>query len=33
MTVSKLNLSEKLEYSMECNPGTVNEEKLKIMKK
>ncbi len=33
ITVSKLNLSDKLEYSMECNPGTVNEEKLKIMKK
>ena len=33
ITVSKLNLSNKLEYSMECNPGTVNEEKLKIMKK
>ena len=33
IAVSKLNLSDKLEYSMECNPGTVNEEKLKIMKK
>ena len=33
ITVSKLNLSSKLEYSMECNPGTVNENKLKIMKK
>lgn len=31
--VFKLNLSDKLEYSMECNPGTVNEEKLRIMKK
>ena len=31
-TVSKLNLLEGLEYSMECNPGTLNEEKLKIMK-
>lgn len=30
--VSKLNLSENLEYSIECNPGTINEEKLKIMK-
>lgn len=30
--VSKLNLLEGLEYSMECNPGTVNEKKLKIMK-
>ena len=33
IAVSKLNLSDKLEYSMECNPGTVNEEKLSIMKK
>ena len=33
ITVSKLNLSSKLEYSMECNPGTVNENKLKIMKR
>lgn len=33
IAVSKLNLSDKLEYSMECNPGTVNEEKLRIMKK
>lgn len=33
IAVSKLNLSSKLEYSMECNPGTVNENKLKIMKK
>ncbi|MDU5261421.1 MAG: radical SAM family heme chaperone HemW [Clostridium celatum] len=33
ITVSKLNLSDKLEYSMECNPGTVSESKLKIMKK
>ena len=33
IAVSKLNLSDKLEYSMECNPGTVNEEKLKVMKK
>lgn len=33
MAVSKLNLLDKLEYSMECNPGTVNENKLKIMKK
>ena len=32
-TVSELNLSKNIEYSMECNPGTVNEEKLKIMKK
>ena len=32
-TVSELNLSKNMEYSMECNPGTVNEEKLKIMKK
>ena len=32
ITVSKLNLSETLEYSIECNPGTINEEKLKIMK-
>ena len=33
IAVSKLNLSNKLEYSMECNPGTVNEDKLKIMKR
>ena len=33
IAVSKLNLSDKLEYSIECNPGTVNEDKLKIMKK
>ncbi|WP_370830608.1 radical SAM family heme chaperone HemW [Clostridium sp.] len=33
ITVSKLKLSSKLEYSMECNPGTVNENKLKIMKR
>lgn len=33
IAVSNLNLSSKLEYSMECNPGTVNENKLKIMKK
>lgn len=33
ITVSKLKLSSKLEYSMECNPGTVDENKLKIMKK
>lgn len=33
IAVSKLNLSDKLEYSMECNPGAVNEEKLRIMKK
>ena len=33
IAVSKLNLSDKLEYSMECNPGTVSENKLKIMKK
>ena len=32
-TVSELNLSKNIEYSMECNPGTVNQEKLKIMKK
>lgn len=33
IAVSKLNLSDELEYSMECNPGTVNEDKLKTMKK
>lgn len=31
--VKKLNLSNGIEYSIECNPGTVSEEKLKIMKK
>lgn len=30
--VEKLNLSENVEYSIECNPGTVNEEKLMLMK-
>lgn len=30
--INKLNKSEDIEYSMECNPGSLNEEKLKIMK-
>lgn len=32
-TIEKLNFSEDIEYSMECNPGTVNEQKLQIMKR
>lgn len=31
--IGELNFSPNIEYSMECNPGTVDEEKLKIMKK
>lgn len=30
--VSKLNLSNNIEYTMECNPGNLTREKLKIMK-
>ena len=30
--INKLNKSEDIEYSMECNPGSLNEEKLKVMK-
>lgn len=33
ITLNKLNLKENLEFTMECNPGTLNREKLKIMKK
>lgn len=32
-TIEKLNFSQNIEYSIECNPGTVNEEKLQIMKR
>lgn len=32
-SIEKLKFVEDIEYSMECNPGTVNEEKLEIMKK
>ena len=31
-TINKLNLKENLEFTVECNPGTLNIEKLKIMK-
>ncbi|MEN8077091.1 radical SAM family heme chaperone HemW [Clostridioides difficile] len=31
--IEKLNFSEHIEYSIECNPGTVDKEKLEIMKK
>lgn len=31
--VATLNLSEELEYTMECNPGSINRDKLKILKK
>lgn len=31
--IEKLSFSESIEYSIECNPGTVNEEKLQIMKR
>lgn len=31
--IKNLNKADDLEYSMECNPGSLNEEKLKIMKK
>lgn len=30
--VSKLNLSNNIEYTMECNPGNLTREKLKVMK-
>lgn len=33
LSISKLNLSETCEFTIECNPGTLNENKLKIMKK
>ena len=31
--VAKLNMAKDIEYSMECNPGNLTEEKLKVMKK
>ncbi|ELC8364232.1 MAG: radical SAM family heme chaperone HemW [Clostridium perfringens] len=31
--VAKLNISKDIEYSMECNPGNLTEEKLEVMKK
>ncbi|MCX0353424.1 radical SAM family heme chaperone HemW [Clostridium perfringens] len=31
--VAKLNMSKDIEYSMECNPGNLTEEKLEVMKK
>lgn len=31
--VAKLNMAKDLEYSMECNPGNLTEEKLEVMKK
>lgn len=31
--VSKVNMSKEIEFSMECNPGNLTEEKLSIMKK
>ncbi|GAA0078751.1 radical SAM family heme chaperone HemW [Clostridium sp. CTA-5] len=31
-TINKLNLKQNLEFTMECNPGTLDEEKLKTMK-
>ncbi|MBW6408518.1 radical SAM family heme chaperone HemW [Clostridium weizhouense] len=31
-TINKLNLKQNLEFTMECNPGTLDEKKLKIMK-
>lgn len=33
ITLNKLNLKENIEFTMECNPGTLNRKKLKIMKK
>ncbi len=32
-TINLLNLQDIMEFTVECNPGTLNEEKLKIMKK
>lgn len=32
MTLEKLNLKENAEFTVECNPGTLNENKLTIMK-
>lgn len=31
--VATLNLSNELEYTMECNPGSINREKLEVLKK
>ncbi|XZL14006.1 radical SAM family heme chaperone HemW [Clostridium perfringens] len=31
--VAKLNMAKDIEYSMECNPGNLTEEKLEVMKK
>lgn len=31
--VAKLNMAKEVEYSMECNPGNLTEEKLEVMKK
>ncbi|EOU1681320.1 oxygen-independent coproporphyrinogen III oxidase [Clostridium perfringens] len=31
--VAKLNMEKDIEYSMECNPGNLTEEKLEVMKK
>lgn len=33
ITLNKLNLGENLEFTMECNPGTLSREKLELMKK
>lgn len=33
ITLNKLKLNHNLEFTMECNPGTLDEEKLNIMKK
>lgn len=33
MTLNKLNLKENIEFTMECNPGTLNRKKLELMKK
>ncbi|MDU2323207.1 MAG: radical SAM family heme chaperone HemW [Clostridium perfringens] len=31
--IAKLNMAKDIEYSMECNPGNLTEEKLEVMKK
>jgi len=33
LTLNKLNLKENVEFTIECNPGTLTREKLEIMKK
>lgn len=33
ITLNKLNLKENLEFTIECNPGTLSREKLELMKK